>query len=335
MPNHTQPTAAEDFGTCQACKQQYRLTKAGKIFAHGPDKARCKGMLSASRISDAGSKRPNHRNAGRDKRKDIPKRIPKREVHRCAELLADTLSAINSNPSSLENWNRLRSWAETNIGKGDKGIRHTEGPRLIAQSRLLAKTISYRIDAGDIKGAMRSVVDNSPNITPSEEILEVLKLKHPERKKAEETPVWNDSPALEATKAAVLKALHLMPGGSSHGPDQLRPSHLKQMCSPLAAGSEESLAKALTEFTNICLDGKVPRETRPHFFGCRLLAFAKQRRRRAADRNREYTPSTGLKSCMRAHISKSGCSAIAGTTGSRCERRVRGGGSQCSQLSGS
>ena len=64
--------------------------------------------------------------------------------------------------------------------------------------------------------------------------------------------------------------------GSSGGPDNLRPQHLKDMLSSESVLPGQSrLLSSLAAFSSLVIEGKTPTSVRPFFFGARLIALEK------------------------------------------------------------
>ena len=83
-------------------------------------------------------------------------------------------------------------------------------------------------------------------------------------------------PQHQADEAQAFKAIRLFPNGYGGGLDGLRPQHLKDMVGGLNREHETSLLQSLTLFVNLVLDGGVPTEIRPIFFGATLCALRKK-----------------------------------------------------------
>ena len=63
--------------------------------------------------------------------------------------------------------------------------------------------------------------------------------------------------------------------GSAGGLDGLRPQHLKDTMSVSAGDAGPRLQERLTEFTSLCLAGRVPTAIQPVFCGTALCALKK------------------------------------------------------------
>ena len=73
---------------------------------------------------------------------------------------------------------------------------------------------------------------------------------------------------------AVRKAIFAFPPGSSGGSDGITPQHLKDLI--VSEGTSATLLTAITSLVNLLVDGKMPLEIRPYFFGGRLVALRKK-----------------------------------------------------------
>ena len=71
------------------------------------------------------------------------------------------------------------------------------------------------------------------------------------------------------------KALISFPNGSSAGLDGLSPRTLKDLTAKTKGQTGLSFLRALTNLVNVILEGKVPFELRPYFFGAKLSALKK------------------------------------------------------------
>ena len=65
------------------------------------------------------------------------------------------------------------------------------------------------------------------------------------------------------------------PNGSSAGLDGISPHILKDLTAKLNGQTRLSYLRAVTNLVNVILEGRVPFELRPHFFGAKLIASKK------------------------------------------------------------
>lgn len=65
------------------------------------------------------------------------------------------------------------------------------------------------------------------------------------------------------------------PNGSAGGPDKLKPQHLKDLVQDVQPEDDPPFSRALSSFCILVLQGNVPAEVRPLFFGASLVALRK------------------------------------------------------------
>ena len=109
----------------------------------------------------------------------------------------------------------------------------------------------------------------------SAETLAKLQLKHPaEYEGISYPPMLPPSTSLQVGEEDIFRAICFFPAGSSGGPDGLRPQHLIEMVQSREAGP--GLLLALTQFTNILLQGRCHPAYQNIIFGGRLIALNKK-----------------------------------------------------------
>ena len=101
-----------------------------------------------------------------------------------------------------------------------------------------------------------------------------LLLKHPQKDMGP-LPDPSNVESFQTSEFFVHKALMSFPNGSSAGPDCIAPQILKDLTAKSNGQTGLNFLKALTSLVNIILDGKVPDELRPYFFGAKLIALKK------------------------------------------------------------
>jgi len=74
-----------------------------------------------------------------------------------------------------------------------------------------------------------------------------------------------DALPLQVSPSAVRAAIQSFPNGSAAGPDGLRAQHLKDLL--LGAPDDNQLLSAVTDLTNLLLEGKIPPSVRVPSFG--------------------------------------------------------------------
>ena len=99
-------------------------------------------------------------------------------------------------------------------------------------------------------------------------------LKHPQRELCS-VPDPTDVDCFSTSEFFVHKALMSFPNGSGAGLDGISPQILKDLTAKSNGQTGLNFLRALTNLVNVILDGKVPYELRPYFFGAKLIALKK------------------------------------------------------------
>ena len=109
----------------------------------------------------------------------------------------------------------------------------------------------------------------------NEETYAALKAKHPAPHPGTcfPSPPVSADLSFQVTPHDVLATIRSFPNGSAGGPDRLLPQHLKDL---VQDQDESLLLSALTEFCILVLQGDIPLEVRPVFFGASLVALQKE-----------------------------------------------------------
>ena len=132
---------------------------------------------------------------------------------------------------------------------------------------------------GDIRGAIRLAASDDI-MSPFDDVTAAkLREKHPIRAKTDSTPLPPSSEnCIAVLESDILGAIQsFMPGsGSAGGPDGLRPQHLKDLTCASTGDAGRRLLTLLTQFTNLCLAGRVPAEIHPVFCGASLCTLNKK-----------------------------------------------------------
>ena len=145
-----------------------------------------------------------------------------------------------------------------------------------SETERLAARVSEKLEDGDVKGAVRLAASEELIAMYCQETIDALISKHP---RAENLPQYteNDTVApLEIQEPGIAAAVKTFPAGSAGGLDGLRPQHLKDMIGAQTGTTGQRLLTLLTEFTNLCLSGRVPMTVRPVFCGAKLCALSKK-----------------------------------------------------------
>lgn len=231
-------------------------------------------------------------------------RIPKASREQSCRLFTKLLNKVIS-LNDKESWEKFLNFARYGLGSSSRGGRHhtsqatlinkrlkaydtgqiideQQAPRKKAKSKsTLANQVSAKLALGDVKGAVNLVTSRESVLTPSNETLLTLKIKHPPRNNNNQIPMPelvsnSDSGCFTVCKADVKLALSRFKKGAAGGPDGLRPQHLLDMTGLSVGEPGEKLVESIVDFINlILLPGKVPKEVLPTFFGANLTALKK------------------------------------------------------------
>ena len=80
-------------------------------------------------------------------------------------------------------------------------------------------------------------------------------------------------PSLQVFPSVIKAAIQSFPNGPAGGPDGLRPQHLKYLL--LGASDDHPLLVAITDLTNLQLEGHTLSSVRSTLFGAAFLAIGK------------------------------------------------------------
>ena len=232
-------------------------------------------------------------------------RIPRSSRDLAAKKLAFIIEAVVANPDSGPAWDRLFHFSSRCLRVPKRGGRRWNLARAIneqiraevdpplspspdhpqsRQSRRkvrdplmsLAALVSYKLEEGDFKGAVRLACSEDSVASENGSTLDALRLKHPPPHPDTIFPSpdeSNQSPII--VEEAVALAIRSFPNGSAGGPDGLLP-HLKDLTGVSAESGGRELLSALTSLVNTILQGKIPGAVRPLFFGANLTALTKK-----------------------------------------------------------
>ena len=142
--------------------------------------------------------------------------------------------------------------------------------------RLLGKRVTSKLEEGDFRGAVR-LASSDDRLAPfTQPTFEALQAKHPPPHPDTIIPQPPSSQSsLQIEPSAVTHAIRSFPAGSAGGPDLLRPQHLKDLLQ--VAGDEDSaFLQSLSSFCSLVMEGRVPAQVRPLFFGASLVALEKK-----------------------------------------------------------
>ncbi|XP_055347987.1 uncharacterized protein LOC129595098 [Paramacrobiotus metropolitanus] len=141
----------------------------------------------------------------------------------------------------------------------------------------IARRVGEKIDDGSVSGAMRIVMSTDSVADITSDTLKELRAKHPEFAPPPVSVLNADTHvAPPVTAADVFAAIRSFPRGSAAGPDGLRPQHLIDIVGGKMDDHSGQFCESLAAVLNVVLEGKVPADIRPAFFGGKLLALRKK-----------------------------------------------------------
>ena len=138
----------------------------------------------------------------------------------------------------------------------------------------LKAVIPLLINEGSLSKAAKAIVSNGVWLrTP--EVLAELQALYPDRDPPPARPL---EPAMNPYVVAcedVLNAVKSFNKGAAAGPSGLRASHLREALQCGASEVEDNLLRALSDFCNFCVEGKLPSETASILLAATLYPFKK------------------------------------------------------------
>jgi hypothetical protein len=237
----------------------------------------------------------------------VLKRVPKASRIAAADKLAETLRRIVADPDCIDKWMNLLlfTFACFSVPGQRGGKRHLSSlaskvnqavaafPSVIPPSSAvkqqkppkssngnLAARVSSKLEEGDVRGAIRIAASEDTIVSFNDVTAAALRAKHPARVRSDTPPPSpsfdSGEPCLIQSEADILAAVKTFVPGSAAGPDGLRPQHLKDLTSASAGDAGRRLLASLTNFTNMCLRGRVPVVIQPVFCGASLCALNKK-----------------------------------------------------------
>ena len=131
----------------------------------------------------------------------------------------------------------------------------------------------------DIQGAVRIMTSNDSIHPPTQDTINKLKDKHPQRhpnSMIPPEPFKDCDNVFRTNRDNLFKALHYFKKGTARGPDGLVPQHLIDMTGDTLGEPASRLIGTLVTFMNkIIFPGKVPSFVRDLFYGANLIALSK------------------------------------------------------------
>lgn len=234
----------------------------------------------------------------------ILKRIPKGARPAVSNLLHKIVQDVLLHPTSTECWSRLFGFSSACLvkpGRGGKSrnlttsvvkqVRQYEtgssepapssshwssrrSKQVKSHDETVAAIASAKLEDGDVKGAVRLLCSDDKLAAPDSTTLPEVQRLHPTAPTDRRSVPTTDTRPLQVSPPAVRAAIQSFPNGSAAGPDCLRPQHLKDLL--VGAPDSSPLLVAITDLTNLLLEGKTPPTVRGTLFGATLLAIAKK-----------------------------------------------------------
>ena len=146
-----------------------------------------------------------------------------------------------------------------------------------SKTKRLRKGVNAKLIEGDISAAVRLVVSEDTILQPTDEVLEALRLKHPEPPAdLLPTPPAIPNQHLSVSTNDITRAIRSFPASSSGGIDGLRPGHIKDLTSPRLAEAGIRLISSITKLVNLMLNGDLGQYARDLLFSANLTALKKK-----------------------------------------------------------
>ena len=256
-------------------------------------------QLPSLPVSNTAVYHPRLNNSG------ILKRIPKGARPAAANLLLKLIRDVMQHPLSTSSWSKLFGFTSACLAKPSRGgksrnlttqivkqiFQYDQGvvessseplgfrpqrQRNPAKSHdeSIARIASIKLEDGDVKGAVRLLCSDDRLAIPDDSTFDDLRRLHPAAPVNRRLVPTTDTPPLQVSPSAVRAAIQSFPNGSAAGPDGLRPQHLKDLL--VGAPDDSQLLVAVTDLTNLLLEGKTPSSVRGSLFGANLLAIRKK-----------------------------------------------------------
>ena len=236
----------------------------------------------------------------------ILKRIPKGARPAVANLLQKLIRDVLQHPTSSASWSKLLGFPAACLARPhrtrksgsqnlttqivtqvrqyelgeemDSELPIFQPPRPEKPSKTydetLAKMAAAKLEDGDVKGAVRLLCSDDMLAVPDDVTYDALCDLHPPAPADRRPAPSTDTPPLQVSPSVVRVAIRSFPSGSAAGPDGLRPQHLKDLL--IGAADDSPLLVAITDLTNLMLEGKTPPSVRGALFGANLLALLKK-----------------------------------------------------------
>ena len=156
----------------------------------------------------------------------------------------------------------------------EKKLKRDRKPQQKSELNRRLRSICTKIDEGNVKAGIRMAVGDNKIADFTVNNYAALRLKHPQRETCS-VPDPTDINCFSTSGFFVHKALMSLPNGSSAGLDGILPQILKDLTAKSNGQTGLNFLRAITNFVNVILEGKIPLELRPYFFGAKLIALKK------------------------------------------------------------
>ena len=144
-------------------------------------------------------------------------------------------------------------------------------------SQQLRKSVSDKLNDGDVRGAVRLVASDASLAPYSQDILAELLEKHPQR--PPDRRAFPDSSGCSNLRAIttdeVALSIKSFPLGSSGGITRLRPQHLKEALRMEVGDQRQRLLEQLTLLVNFIISKRLPDFVTPVLLGANVTALSK------------------------------------------------------------
>ena len=226
------------------------------------------------------------------------KRVPNNSGVPLAEHLTPKINDICGTPSNFALWclllsslsyflekpprggKRQRSSLSAIINKRirdsviEKKPKRDRKPQQKSELDRWLRSFCTKLDEGNVKAGIRMAVGDDTIADFTVDNYAALKLKHPQRE-TRSVPDPTDIDCFSTSEFFVHKALMSFPNGSSAGLNGISPQILKDLTAKSNGQTGLNFLRASTNLVNMILEGKVPFELRPYFFGAKLIALKK------------------------------------------------------------
>ena len=156
----------------------------------------------------------------------------------------------------------------------EKKLKRDRKPQQKSELNRRLRSICTKIDEGNVKTGIRTAVGDNKIADFTVNNYAALRLKHPQRETCS-VPDPTDINCFSTSVNFVHKALMSLPNSSSAGLDGILPQILKDLTAKSNGQTGLNFLRAITNFVNVILEGKIPLELRPYFFGAKLIALKK------------------------------------------------------------